>query len=201
MTFSWVADSWAAPIRLAGTCSAYSGKAINQLTRMANGSQALRNFKCPYQAAFMKAFEQIKSAMVFTKTVSRMCDPTCSGNRPIHQRVFECPELQALRNYSSVLGNRIDGDLGSWPQSAGHQVAQTLVEDFFDVILHLLEFDLLARLAVGGQNEVKSELGLDDVAHMVGLKGEGGLGKGIHHGAGAGKVAEIPTLRLGWAGG
>ena len=73
--FNCVAESWPAPIRLAGTCNAYSGKAISQLTRMANGSQALRYFKWPYQATVMKVFEQIKSAIVFTTMPSRIAVP------------------------------------------------------------------------------------------------------------------------------
>src|SRR5712691_10525536 len=102
--------------------------------------------------------------------------------------------LQTSCNYSSVLGSRVDGDLGARAQAAGHQIAKALMENFFHFFFDVLEFDVLARLAIGGQDQVVAELSLNHVAHLVGLECEGGLSEGVDHGAGAGEVAEVPTL-------
>ena len=50
--------------RLAGTWSAYSGRAISQLTRMVVASGAPRKRRWPYHASVMKAFESSSSTMV-----------------------------------------------------------------------------------------------------------------------------------------
>ncbi|GAB1379157.1 hypothetical protein MASR1M49_20030 [Pararhodobacter aggregans] len=55
-------------MRLAGTCSRYSKKAMPQLIRMTVISGALRYFRCPYQAKVMKTFEASSNKMVCSGT-------------------------------------------------------------------------------------------------------------------------------------
>lgn len=50
-------------MRLAGTCSAYSGSAISQLTAITVSSGAALNFRWPYQAKVMNTFEANSSAI------------------------------------------------------------------------------------------------------------------------------------------
>src|ERR1700758_3743752 len=53
-------------MRLAGTCSRYSKRAMPQLTMATtyHGEPVLKNFRWPYQAAVMKTFEATSSRMV-----------------------------------------------------------------------------------------------------------------------------------------
>ena len=75
------------------------------------------------------------------------------------------------------------------------------MENFFHFLFDVFEFDVLARLTIGGQDQVVAELSLDQLAHLIRLEREGRLSEGVDHGAGAGEVAEIPALSLGRARG
>src|SRR5579872_36282 len=56
-------------MRLAGTCSMYSKRAMPQLTKMASSMGADLNRRCPYQATVMKMLERNSSPAA----VSRSC--------------------------------------------------------------------------------------------------------------------------------
>src|SRR5271163_2153028 len=64
-TLSCGTDHSAEPIRLAGTWKIYSNKAIPQLARITIQSGWSLNFRCPYQARFIKVFERVSSRIVF----------------------------------------------------------------------------------------------------------------------------------------
>src|SRR4051812_11788311 len=66
MILSCGAENCAWPSRFAGTCSAYSGSAINQLTRITPHIAADLYFelKCPYQAIVMNMLEHNSSSTV-----------------------------------------------------------------------------------------------------------------------------------------
>src|SRR5690349_10710023 len=69
MIFNCARLYWVAPMRLAGTCSRYSNRAMPQLIRAAMYQARLfRLFRCPYQAKVMKMFDSTSRPAVWKKT-------------------------------------------------------------------------------------------------------------------------------------
>src|SRR5215471_15673208 len=64
MIFSWAAVNCPWPRRLAGTCSAYSGRAISQLATMVTRSGTVLKRRWPYHATVMNALERISKTTV-----------------------------------------------------------------------------------------------------------------------------------------
>src|ERR1051326_2196975 len=67
MIFNCGAVNCRGPHRLAGTCSAYSGSAISQLTTTTKTRGFSLNRKCPYQATVMNRFERVSRITVRTE--------------------------------------------------------------------------------------------------------------------------------------
>ena len=62
IVLSWTTEYTALPIRLAGTISRYSKKAMPQLTRITVSSGACLYFRCPYQAKVMNTLLPSRSS-------------------------------------------------------------------------------------------------------------------------------------------
>src|SRR6266849_1835829 len=163
----------------------------------------------------MKVFEQIKSAMVLITMPNRMPVPPGSKNQIPRIKFQESnSKNQCLANvnlvlrawnlffcnYRSILWSGVSRDLSPGSQSTDHQVAQPIEEDFFHFLFDIFKLDFLSRLAIGGQDQVVAEMGLNHVAHLVGFQSESGLGERLHHGAGAKEISQIAALSFGGAG-
>src|ERR1700761_9673879 len=66
-TLSCGTDHSEEPMRLAGTWKMYSKRAMPQLARITIHSGWSLNFRCPYQARFMKVLEMVSRRIVFIR--------------------------------------------------------------------------------------------------------------------------------------
>src|SRR4051812_27770822 len=192
MILSWPTENPACwkPMRLAGTCSRYSARAMPQLTSAAMyQGEVARFFRCPYQAKVMKMLEPISSSTVCSEGARKEVSAVMAGLS--EGLVYVDEHLLVLDKPAGLLAVPGRGDD---KQDCLSSRAQALWPDA--LVVHRLDMATSGLFLMGRGLHIQRVLGRDFADRKVDKRYEavvaGGLGA-----PGASGVIDLP-LAADW---